>query len=174
MIKDLPLPKWTERSFNFGYDATFIPYLVERLCTTAPRIEELVTFCTEEKLNSKPGGKWSVKEHIGHLADLEELHSGRLDDFKNGLQTLRAADMSNQKTEAANHNTESVEQLCTALRLAREALLQKLDTLDSAALNHRAMHPRLKQEVNVADILYFVAEHDTHHLTTISHQLVCP
>jgi uncharacterized damage-inducible protein DinB len=171
MIKDLP--KWTERKFGFGYTADFIPFLAERLCATAPRVEEMVYLCKEEDLMHKPGGKWSVKEHIGHLIDLEELHSGRLDDFRNAEQTLRAADMSNQKTEVADHNAKEVSRLCTDLRLAREVFLKKLINLDDAVLQHRAMHPRLKQMVNVADILYFMAEHDTHHLTIIARQLSC-
>jgi uncharacterized damage-inducible protein DinB len=171
MLRNFPLQRWTERQFQFGYTTTSIPSLTERLSSTAPRIEELVAFCEEPQLAYKPGGKWSVKEHIGHLTDLETLHAGRLDDFENGLKILRAADMTNQKTEEADHNARDLAALCTAFRLARIAFFEKLDALEQSVFEHRALHPRLNQMVNIADILYFVAEHDNHHLTIISRQL---
>ncbi len=40
--------------------------------------------------DSKP--VWSVLEQIGHLIVIEELHDGRIDDFKDWLPALRAAD----------------------------------------------------------------------------------
>jgi uncharacterized damage-inducible protein DinB len=168
MDSDLQLQKWTERQFTFGYSPAFIPFLVERLSATAPRIAELIGGASEDELSYKSSGKWSVKEHIGHLTDLEELHEGRLVDFSLQLDVLRPADMSNAKTEKARHNEALSPVLLDHFRTARRDFFKKLHSLDSATLNHRALHPRLQQSVNVADILYFMAEHDNHHLTHIA------
>jgi hypothetical protein len=48
-------------------------FLLERLSAAAPRMDELTARATDEALSYRPGGKWSVKEHIGHLADLEAI-----------------------------------------------------------------------------------------------------
>src|SRR4051812_12353001 len=89
MVKAMHLMKWTDRQFHFGCSNDFIPFLLERLSATAPRIEELICYSKDPDLSYNPSGKWSVKEQIGHLIDLEELHSGRLTDFQNRLETLR-------------------------------------------------------------------------------------
>ena len=39
----------------------------------------MVSGLDEDLANLKPGSKWSIKEHIGHLTDLEDLHRGRID-----------------------------------------------------------------------------------------------
>jgi hypothetical protein len=43
-----------------------------------------------------------------------------------------------------------------------------LQDLDEAGLTHRTLHPRLKQVINVADMLYFIAEQDNHRLTAMA------
>jgi uncharacterized damage-inducible protein DinB len=171
MQQALQLHKWTGRSFGFGYTIDFIPFLIERLSATAPRIAQLISAAREEELADKPGGKWSIKEHIGHLADLEELHEGRLADFAQKAEVLRAADMTNRKTEEAQHNSMHADQLLAAFRAVRKHFFSKLQTLDDESMVRRALHPRLQQVINVADMLYFMAEHDNHHLTIMSLQL---
>src|ERR1043165_1851302 len=126
MAKAIHLMKWTDRPFHFGYSNDFIPFLVERLLATPPRVEELICYSNDPDLSSKRAGKWSIKEQIGHLIDLEELHSGRLDDFQNRVDTLRPADMTNRKTEEATHNEREIAQLCTGFRLSRNSFIEKL------------------------------------------------
>jgi len=41
----------------------------------------LLIHCRQKFLPERINGKWSIQEHAGHFADLEELHQGRLDDF---------------------------------------------------------------------------------------------
>lgn len=89
--------KWAERKFDFGFRKEYLPFLLERLRATAPRIEELVHNIPENILSKQFKGQWSVKEHIGHLIDLEELHDARTEQFAEGSKELRAADMNNKK-----------------------------------------------------------------------------
>ena len=165
------LMKWTERSFSFGYAVGYLPFLIERLSTTAPRLEELIDGLSDELLVYKPGGAWSAKEHVGHLSDLEQLHLGRLDDFESKLGQLRPADMTNRRTEEANHNATNAEDLVTRFRETRGDFFRRLERLETACLEHKAMHPRLLEPINVPDMLYFMAEHDVHHLTIMSRLL---
>jgi len=165
------VPAWIDRQFSLGYSPGCIPFLIERLSTTAPRILDQISRSSEAEAEFKPGGKWSVKEHIGHLTDLEELHEGRLSDFQQRLAVLRPADMTNRKTAEAPHSAAQAHELYLQFFTARKHFISRLRGLDEACLEHRAMHPRLQQEMNVADMLYFMAEHDNHHLTVIAHIL---
>jgi hypothetical protein len=160
--------KWTERTFMFGYDKRYLPQLTERLKGAAPRIEELVSGMDEATISKRLNNEWSVKEHIGHLADLEALHDGRIDDFIHGAEVLRAADMSNKATYDAPHNDVSIAGHLATLRRVRAAFINRILALDEQVLDRKALHPRLKQMVNLPDIMYFVAEHDNHHLMRIA------
>jgi uncharacterized damage-inducible protein DinB len=75
--------------------------------------------------------------------------------------------LQNRKTEEANHNARPLEQILTEFRAARETLLNRVDQLDAPLLARAIPHPRLKTPMRLADHLYFVAEHDDHHLARI-------
>ena len=164
--------KWTDRKWNFGYTPEYVPLLIERLNCTAPRIEELVKNVPETALSKRNGEHWSVKEHIGHLIDLEELHSGRIDDFKNGAAVLRAADMTNKKTYEANHNSIASSEIIANFRKARASYIEKVKNTAPFYFETKAFHPRLNQQVTLVDMLFFTAEHDNQHLASMSGSLV--
>ena len=167
-IKHTP---WLERKFNFDFPVTHFAFILERLRGTAPRIAELIREKDEQFLSRKPGGKWSVKEHIGHLIDLEELHEGRIDDFMAGKKELRAADMSNAKTYAADHNDLTAAELLTSFAKGRKHFIGRLEQLDEKLLSVPALHPRLQKQMRPVDMAYFVAEHDDHHLVLMRKSL---
>src|SRR5262245_15179417 len=104
-------PNWFERIFDFSFPAEYYPYVVERVRGTPARLEELVASFDPAILTTRIGEEWSIQEHAGHLIDLDELHTGRLDDFDEGLQTLRAADVTNRKTYEANYNTHPIAEI---------------------------------------------------------------
>lgn len=143
------------------------PYILERLRGTAPRIEEMIKNIPEKNLEHKVNNAWSVKEHIGHLIDLEELHEGRIDDFKGGLKTLRAADMTNKKTNEANHNAVAIGKLISSFRQSRKTFISHLENKTQHELLAVSMHPRLNQPMRLVDMAFFVAEHDDLHLTVM-------
>jgi uncharacterized damage-inducible protein DinB len=120
-----------------------------------------------EALSLQPDGQWSVLQHIGHLADLEELHEGRLDDFEAGVGGLRPADLSNSKTEEADHNASSPEELLIALRAVRSQFITRIEGLSAEIQARSMMHPRLQKSMRPVDLAYFVAEHDAHHVAAI-------
>ncbi|HUM48468.1 MAG TPA: DinB family protein [Chitinophagales bacterium] len=161
MITQTP---WLERSFHFDFPAGIFPCLLERLSGTPSRIEEMVKDVSESILPEKPGGKWSVKEHIGHLGDLELVHDGRIDDYLSGKEILRAADVLNKATNEAQHNLKSIEVLLTHFRDERMAMIRRLEAADEQLINTVAIHPRLQVKMRLADMVYFTCEHDDHHL----------
>lgn len=163
--------KWTERKFSFGYHKGYMPFLIERLQGALPRLQELLQNCNDDEASMQNNGAWSIKQHIGHLTDIERLHSGRIDDFMRGAEVLRAADMTNNATYSADHNSASCADLLADFRAARARFIEKLQRLDDRQLDRKAWHPRLQEKMNIPDMLFFIAEHDTHHLARVS-QLV--
>ena len=90
--------RWTDRTFEFSMPTALHPIVVERLRGTPARIEAKVRSLPTETLTRREGDQWSIQEQVGHLLDLDELHSGRLDDYLAGAEVLRAADMTNRRT----------------------------------------------------------------------------
>jgi len=164
MITQTP---WIERKFEFNFPIGMFPVIIERLRGTLPHIQDIIKDKTEEELSQKVEGAWSVKEQVGHLYDLEELWYGRREDFLSGKQTLRAADMGNTKTHNADHNKKKIEKLLEQFSSARDKLIEKVQNMDDANASLTALHPRLQQPMRLIDALFFVAEHDDHHLAVI-------
>jgi len=160
--------KWVERKFEFNLPVGVFPSVVERLRGTPARLEELVRALPPHVLTAKPDGGWSIQEHAGHLLDLDELHEGRLEDYAQRLSTLRPADMSNRKTHEADHNAARIEDLLARFRAARTSFVRRLEALTEDEVALSALHPRLNQPMRVIDMALFVAEHDDHHLATIT------
>ncbi|HCS21368.1 MAG TPA: DinB family protein [Bacteroidetes bacterium] len=158
---------WTSRIFSFDLPEGWLPNVLERLHGTAVRIKELTSGVNEQALIFKPDGKWSIKEHIGHLIDLENLHEGRIDDFLARKEILRAADMSNIKTYEANHNAARLDSLITEFWEKRSRFITRLKDLDDETQSFSSLHPRLKKHMRPVDMAYFTAEHDDHHLASI-------
>jgi uncharacterized damage-inducible protein DinB len=160
--------RWTDRRFTFDLPEALFPVVVERLRGTPARIEDKVRALPPHLLTRRDGDAWSIQEHIGHLLDLDELHTGRLDDFLAGAAVLRAADMTNRKTWEARHNERPLEDLLRDFRRERELFVARLDAWDESLRSATALHPRLNQPMRVVDMAFFTAEHDDHHLTRMT------
>ena len=158
---------WFERKFEFHFSADLYPNLCIRLRGTPARLEELVRGVSSDRLTSRRYEKWSVQEQAGHLLDLESLWAQRVDDFIQAKERLSPADLKNRKTHEANHNARNIADVLKEFRTARTVLAQKLDTLDASLFGSTLLHPRLEQSFRLVDHLYFVAEHDDHHLAKI-------
>ncbi|HWY43597.1 MAG TPA: DinB family protein [Candidatus Sulfotelmatobacter sp.] len=158
---------WFERKFDFSFSADIFPNLCVRLRGTPARLEEMLRGRSRDLLVVRRSEKWSAQEHAGHLLDLEALWSARVDDFVEGKPQLSVADLQNRKTHEANHNARTIEELLAEFRNARISLVVKLDALEPALFERTLLHPRLKQPMRLVDHLYFVAEHDDHHIAKI-------
>lgn len=159
--------KWVDHKFNLGIDTGWSKNILCRIKDTSIRITHYVSQLSDEQLSRQENGKWSIKEHIGHLTDLEKLWMNRLKQFDKGLPELVASDMSNNKTEKANHNDFSIHQLIANFNIQREELILQFRKLSKEAHRHKAFHPRLKMTMRPVDLLFFIAEHDDHHLVNI-------
>lgn len=159
--------KWIDHSFNLDIAVGWIKNVMTRLEDTEIRLKHYVKNSTDKQLSHKTNNDWSIKEHIGHLADLESLWLNRFEQFEKGFPELIAADMTNQKTNDSNHNEQTIDVLFENFKVNRQALLHKIKGFSEKTQNHKAFHPRIKTMMRPVDLLFFIAEHDDHHLTTI-------
>ena len=158
------VPIWFERKFEFSFPVEVYPNLFARVRGTPARLEEALRGYSREILVRKEQEKWSAQEHAGHLLDLEALWLARVGDYVAASEQLTAADLRNRKTDEADHNARPLEQILTEFRAARERLLRRVEELDPSLFARALPHPRLKTPMRLVDHLYFVAEHDDHHL----------
>lgn len=161
------VPPWFERKFDFTFPVEQYPNLCVRLRGTPARLDEMLRSAPRDALVLKPGGKWSAQEHAGHLVDLEPLWAARVNDFLTDGNTLSVADLSNRKTHEAKHNERELAGILAEFRIARLGLLDRVRKLQPDLFSRTRLHPRLKQPMRLVDHLYFVAEHDDHHLARI-------
>src|SRR5688572_22291183 len=164
MIRQTP---WVERTFQFNFPITNFPVIFSRLEGTLFRLQAILINADDEFSSHNVDG-WSVKEHVGHLYDLEELWWKRLQDFLDRKEILSAADMTNTKTKEARHNEKTLEQLMQQFTIERQRMLEAVYGFDKGTLGLTSVHPRLQQPMRLIDSLYFVAEHDDHHIAAIS------
>ena len=160
--------RWFDRKFDLGLPASAFPPILGRLRSFPDRLEREVRRVPEERLTVRVGDGWSIQENVGHLFDLEALWEKRLEDFDAGVTVLHPADLENRKTHEADHNSRRIDDLLTAFRDARLRIVQRLERRTPAELSRVALHPRLQQPMSVVDLGFFVAEHDDHHLNTIT------
>jgi uncharacterized damage-inducible protein DinB len=161
------VPNWFGRKFEFSFPAELFPNLCVRLRGMPARLEEIARAHPPERLVQKPEEKWSAQEHAGHLLDLEPLWMARVEDYLKAAAELTTTDLSNRKTHEAGHNERRIEEILAEFRKARLWLVDRVGGIEPALFARSIPHPRLKQPMRLVDHLYFVAEHDDHHLARI-------
>jgi uncharacterized damage-inducible protein DinB len=155
---------WTERGWSATPHVRTFPAILERLAGTPARAAALVAGVSEALLARRIEGKWSVKEHLGHLSDLHALDMRRIDEFLAGAAVLTAADTTNRLTEDRDHGDAPLAQLLETLRVQRQKLFARLEGLTEDEIGTTALHPRLGVPLRLIDWAQFVADHDDHHL----------
>jgi len=154
--------KWFDRQFEFGQQAAMLPIYLERLEGTIYRLEARVRNVPEEVLGHQPGGKWSIKQHIGHLGEMDALSYRRVDEMIQGVSTITPGAF-----DGGTYHTQPVTDVLHFFRANRLRNLARYRSLDEEALAKASLHPRLRIKMGPIDMAMFDAEHDDHHLVII-------
>lgn len=154
---------WFERNLEFGKPKEMLPFYLERLEGTIARIQAKVKGLDDTLLSAKFDGKWSVKQQIGHLAEVDEIASKRLDEMVAGISPMSPAVF-----EPQDYNPWPIEKVIELFKTARLKNIQKYNAIKETDLIRSSVHPRLKIEMTPVDLAWFDAEHDDHHLVKIS------
>jgi hypothetical protein len=154
---------WFERDLKFGYPEEMLPFFLERLQGTIIRLEQKVRGIDDKILSRKLDGKWSIKENIGHLAEVDGVANKRITEMTSGVAVLLPAVF-----EPKDYNPWPVEEVLNFFRGNRLSNLKKYRTLSDEQLKKSSLHPRLKVQMTPVDLAWFDAEHDDHHLVKIN------
>lgn len=154
---------WFERNLKFGYPGEMLPFFLERLEGTIIRIELKVKDVDDKILSTKLNGKWSIKENIGHLAEVDAIANKRLDEMVNG-----AAVMSPAVFEPQDYSTWPIGKVLQLFAKNRTSNIKKYNAIREVDLLKSSLHPRLKVMMTPVDLAWFDAEHDDHHLVKIN------
>lgn len=159
--------EWFDRSFAFGISPGMLPFLLERLQGTVVRLHHKVAAEADEVLSYQPGGKWSIKQHIGHLAEVDEIALRRIDEIIGGMSPMTPAVFEPK----ADYNSQPVAGVLESFAARRRANLDRYARLSDEECLRQSLHPRLKVLMTPVDLAYFDAEHDDHHLVKINELL---
>lgn len=156
-----------DKRFEFVLPTDEARRLLDELAAAPDRLAGLLDGLDRTTLVRRYGGRWSLQENAGHLMALEPLFVGRLDDFEAGAPVLRAADMSNQATEAADFNQGAIGDILEGFARVRGEYVGRLRAKGAVWFSTVARHPRLNQPMRVVDQLEFQIAHDQHHFGRI-------
>ncbi|MBO9676297.1 MAG: DinB family protein [Sphingobacteriaceae bacterium] len=167
MSESKPFGKWFDRKFDTNIDIVQFEDVLNRMEHFPAALNQLLETCPKKITTIKTDGKWSVNENVGHLILLEDLWRRRFQDIKDGKQDMSPADLNNTATDQANFNELALDELIKSLRDERAKTIALLQGISKEDLLKKSIHPRLNQPMNIVDLMYFVAGHDEHHMTTI-------
>jgi hypothetical protein len=156
--------EWFDRQFSFGLPTGMLPFYLERLGGTLARIEKKVSGIPEELLSTRLDGKWSVKENIAHLAEVDEIASKRIDEMKQGISPMSPAVIQPSR----DYNAQPMRDVILFFKINRDKNLEQYKNLTDEDLKKSSLHPRLKVQMTPVDLAWFDAEHDDHHLVRVN------
>lgn len=159
--------RWFDRKLTFGYPVEMLPFFLERLDGTAARIEHKVSTLDDTLLSSRLDDKWSVKQHIGHLAEVDQVANKRIQEMVRGVSPMSPAVF-----EPSDYNAWPVEKILEFFRVTRQKNLASYGGLHEQDLKKSSLHPRLNVMMTPVDLAWFDAEHDDHHLVKINEIIV--
>jgi len=161
-------PEWFERNFTFGITPGMLPFLLERLEGTIARLEKKVMGLPDKILSEQPEGKWSIKQHIGHLAEVDEIALKRIDEMLVSTSPMTPAVFEPKQ----DYTGQSVSKVLDYFAANRMKNLERYKSLSDFDLRKSSLHPRLKLLMTPVDLAYFDAEHDDHHLVKITDNII--
>ena len=82
---------WFDRKLVFGSHPEMLPFHLERLEGTLVRLEHKVKGVGDKILSENLNNKWSVKQNIGHLAEVDEIGNRRMDEMISRVAMLSPA-----------------------------------------------------------------------------------
>jgi DinB superfamily len=159
---------WFERQFTFGLPPGMLPFYLERLAGTIIRLEEKVKGYPEDMLSAQLNTKWSVKQNIGHLAEVDQIASRRIDEIVAGISPLSPAVMEPR----GDYNQQPIQEVLSFFKEQRTNNIARYRNLEPPDLQKSSQHPRLNVPLTPVDLAWFDAEHDDHHLVTINELLI--
>jgi len=175
---------WAEKTVKRSYVLADVTTLIARVSGAPARLEDALRSVEERYVRARtpvrnaeqelrPALRWSPLDHAGHLLDVDELHSQRIKDFLNELETLSVLDEA-EISEDKRYNRQPLTPILQRFRVSRSTLANVLFGLPESAFEKESVYPRTGERIRLLDYVEIIAEHDDHHLATIRELLWNP
>lgn len=159
---DRPDPSEYNEFYATYVDAVPEGGLVETLASAAEDLPGLVAGLDDERaLHRYEPGKWSVKEVVGHVLDVEWIFAYRALRFARGDETPLPGMDQDPYVAAAHFDAQPIADLADRFANARRASTAMVASFDGEALARRGIasgHP-----VTVRALAWILAGHELHH-----------
>jgi hypothetical protein len=168
MATTLERPPSTEHpEFHAGYISVVPEGDVLQILET--QLEEAITLLGgigEDRANHRYAPeKWSIKEVVGHVVDIERVFSYRAMRIARGDTTPLAGVEQDDLVAGAGFDARSLESLIEEFRSLRLANLVLFRSFDDVALMRSCKTDTY--DVSVRSLIYVVAGHERHHMNVL-------
>lgn len=131
---------WFEREFKFGLPPGMLPFFQERLSYISMRMDHRVKGMSDNRLSKKFDGKWSVKQNIGHLADVDEIAMKRIHEMLSGKPVMSPAVFESKE----DYHSMSIADVIELFKKSRAANLEVYKRLTVADLTKNSTASKAK------------------------------
>jgi hypothetical protein len=110
-------------------------------------------------------GKWTVKEVVGHLMDVERIFCYRALSIARGEKKSLPGFDQDEYVRSGNFNNRQLFDLTYEYRLIRESSILLFRSFDQSVLQNRGISNG--NEVTVLALMFMTAGHEKHHLNVL-------
>lgn len=146
-------------------------YLIDE----ATALERTIDLVPEDVLTARPLGRWSIKQTLGYLRDMDaQVYLPRLEALEGATDGEAAEEGGEVDAEAlvevGTWNDEAIGVILAALRRTRRRLVERLQALPEEAWARGVRLPD-GQRQSVYDLALHVARHDREQLSAIAYRM---
>jgi hypothetical protein len=152
---------WFDRQFQIRLYGTDVALLSRAPGWHNSQAGKKIAGASEAVLTWQPEGRWSIKQHTGHLAEVDVIALRRIAEIVAGTSSMSAAVF--ELTQ--DFNEQPVAHLIAHFRTHRVDNLKVYESLTETDCLKFSMHPRLKVPMTPVDLAFFEAEYDDHTLS---------
>ncbi len=109
--------------------------------------------------------KWTIKEIVAHVIDMERIYSFRMLSFARNDQSPQPSFNDREYVKQSNANSRSMQHLCEELRAMRQSTINLLLGFTEDALKRGGAVNN--SFVSVRALAYHIAGHELHHVNVI-------
>ena len=168
-MKIIEKPSETEFQKNEPDFTKLIPddgLLLKHLKSNFQKTKEFILKIPTSKLEYRYAkNKWTIKEIISHLIDMERIYSYRMLRFARNDQTILADFNDEHYVKFSGANDKNVSDLIDELETVRNSTISMLNGFDKNALLRFGI--RNENKVSVRALAYHIAGHELHHINVI-------
>ena len=138
--------------------------LVGAIASAPDLLEGFVAGLSNEQMDRvRATGLWSVREHLVHLADLQQLYVERIAAFRDNERPV-IVPWDPAKEDAARRSGTPPREALGRFRSFRQQQMELLRSLDDAVWERVALHPEFERYTLELLVVHHIAAHDGFHL----------